>query len=499
MTRWARLSACLGAFLALCVGIHPVNAQEGGASRDWVNLLRPPAWLSDFNPIGHQLDTIEEAIPNLHIRGLLWNQTRIPLNNHSWDFDSIEFLGELELQWRPTPTLEVVNIWHQLYDAIYDWDHYWRSQREIEQEMEYYHSHKRYLRELYVRWLATPNLVITAGKHQQVWGKIDFQLIDIINPNDRRLGNIYRLSDAEYRRIPTWMVSTRYTFGEKAYVEATWNPDFEPEPDLPTRTVFTGSRFLKKLKVDKPSEAFKNHEWFLRGGFSWKGFDTMLFYGNYWSDLPVFFFKNFNPTRLPIATIEPKHTRQHSFGLAFDKNFTFFGRPMLLIYENKYDLNVYLPEFRGMGDLFSILARRTRGHRDDAWRKMNIMTQGFEIDTVWGPRQHYTFISGVFNVHVFGWDGKVPVPNARHRNLTVAFYTINIPVWWLEDRLQVGHSANFALEDGGGQALFEMAYKLSDYLSTSVRWYSNWGNQNDRPDGIFRDRDMLDFRIKYEF
>lgn len=534
MKKWTRLSASLGGLLALCVGIHPANAQEGGEARDWVNLLRPPAWLSDFNPIGHQLNTIEEAVPNLHIQGLLWNQTRMPLKGKSdrdsqdlawgqtgrkrqWDFDSIEFLGELDLRWTPTYNLEFVNIWNQLYDGIYDWDPYWKSHREnhtehVEHEMKYYRSYKRYLRELYVRWLATPNLTISAGKQQQVWGKIDFQLIDIVNPNDRRMGpHVYRLMDAKRRRIPTWMVDARYMLGEKAYVEAIWNPDFEPEPDLTTGTRVIGwpydtqhnpahsfplAPFIKKLKTDEPSRAFENHEWFLRGGFNWKGFDTMLFYGDHWSDLPVLFFKNFNPTGLPLMTIAPKHTRERSVGLAFDKNINFLGRPMLLIYENKYDLHVYMPEFRSRipGELPANLARG-----GDGWKKKNMMTQGFEIDTVWGPRQHYSFIAGAFNVHVFGWNGKVPVPNEGHRNLTVAFYNISIPIWQLEDRLQISHGTNFGLEDGGGQSLVGVTYKFSDFLSADIRWYTQWGNQNDTPYGVFRDRDTMDFRFKYEF
>lgn len=542
MNKWKRVSwVWLVCFLTLGVVISRANAQEGEGGGEWLNLLRPPAWLSDFNPIGHMFDPIEEAVPNLYIKGLIWNYTRVPLKGKSyrdsqdlqwgqtgrdrhWDFDSIEFLGELELRWKPTPTLEFVNIWNQLYDGIYDWDHYWRNDKKnktryVERELEYYRSYKRYLRELYVRWAASPRLTITAGKQQQVWGKIDFQLIDLINPNDRRLGNIYRLTDAEQRRIPTWMVDARYQLGESAYIEATWNPDFEPEPDLATGKLLgwvydtqnnpqhptPGPSLVRRLKDDKPSAAFQNHEWFLRGGFNWKGFDFMPFYGYYWSDLPVLFFKHFNPAVLagaaapPVVEIAPKHTRQHSLGLAFDKNFNFFGRPVLLIYENKYDLDVYLPEFRNQGELFSILSRQTGTGRDDAWRKMNMMIQGLEFDTVWGPRQHYSLVFGAFNVHVFKWGGNVPVPNARHRNLTVPFYAISIPIWLLEDRLQFIHSANFMAEDGGGQTLVEMTYKFSNYISTSIRWYNNWGNQNDQPNGVMRDRNMMAFWFKYEF
>lgn len=421
----------------------PGGAEDGGET--WFDL-------SDFNPLGKLFDPVEQAILHLTIKGMLRHQTRFPLRSDDafdsqdlaqgivgrkrhWDFDNLEWLGELELRYQPTPSLELVNIWHLQYDAIYDWDHWWRRgdkgtirvfpdgrQRRvhpnqwIEREMEYYHSSDRYLRELYLNWTQGPfNLVL--GKQQQVWGKIDFALIDVLNPVDRRMGNIYGLGDAVHAS----------------------------------------------------------------------------------GDVDVF--------------LEPKHTRLHRLGATFDKTVYFWRRDWLFIYEGMATFNQYFP----VSDLVRFnprtgnpigFTRRSpetlnflkgvRSSRSDGLAKRNWMLNALQVDT--HALQGHLVISGIY-IHnmIFGRDGHIFFPARNHGSLNTFFLGLNYwPGRW-EGRWWLRYGLRLFPEQGSYWMNFRTDYTFSSYLKATLNLWLWDGNQNDGPDGLFRNRDLVDLRFEYNF
>lgn len=586
--RWkTRAAIAASLWLLLLAGPLPLarGAEDGGDT--WFDL-------SDFNPLGKLFDPIERAIPHLTIKGMLRQQTRFPLQSDDnsdsqdlaqgivgrkrhWDFDNIEWLGELELRYQPTPSLELVNIWNMQYDAIYDWDHWWRQgdkgtirvfpdgrkrsvhpNRWIEREMEYYHSSKRYLRELYLNWTQGPfNLVL--GKQQQVWGKIDFALIDVLNPVDRRMGNIYGLLDAKWRRIPLWMGTFRYLFGDgRYYLQLTWDPDFEQDPGLPQgypydvtrnpalppfgagRRVDQGGVVSIRLKDNQPSEAFRNHQWYLRFGYNWQGFDGFLFYACQWNPVAALFRRNAAVTRQQIFVpqtgkfrdpkgdavhvtgdvdifLEPEHTRLHRLGATFDKTVYFWRRDWLFIYEGMATFNQYFPVsdlsrfdpktgnrlpgakgFTSRSPETLNFLKGVRSSQSDGLAKRNWMLNALQVDT--HALRGHLVISGIYtNNVIFGRDGHIFFPARNHGSLST--FSLNLNYWpgrW-EGRWWLRYGLRLTPEQGSYRMNFRTDYTFSSYLKTTLNLWLWDGNQNDGPDGLFRDRDLVDLRFEDNF
>jgi hypothetical protein len=150
-------------------------------------------------------------VPKLEIRGFLKNKTDIDLHGKShdvgkghrvkdWDFQMIEWNAEFEFRYRISDHLEVINVDHLLYDALYDWDRGAHFPRRVEKELESYNSFKEIMRELHLN-LVYDRWFMKLGKQQVVWGKMDGKCIDIINPEDARESVNGDQDDYEWRRI----------------------------------------------------------------------------------------------------------------------------------------------------------------------------------------------------------------------------------------------------------------------------------------------------------
>lgn len=524
----------------------------------------PPAqgqWfdLSNFNPVGKALDPIEQLVPNLTIKGFLKNETRYNVHGKSgrsgradrglfgspvmvaappgrirkWDFDQIWLTGELEIRYRPVPNVELVNFWNMRYDAVFDWDHWWRDDQtiarnpvtgalfptgpqriknnSIAEEMKYYHSHKRYMRELYANIFLGP-VTLTVGKQQNVWGKIDFALLDIVNPMDGRIGNIKSLgADERWLRVPTWQLKGLYTFPSgNYYIEAIAVPDIEITPplvagharDFNNPAIFPVSsplikpehRGLKPVHSDRPSENIENWEWFFRLGYNISGWDGFIFYGYHWGKG----FTNFTrrgvrrgPGLVGAGAVETerKMTRISSFGTALDKSFFFLNRNWTFLYEGRVDHGTYrtaLNEvFRGIGDGVD---------------KKDFMFNSIETDT-FALQGKLTFLTIIGHQYVFGWNRNTPGPvNSDHRDDWFFFYGLSYNFRQLEDRLAISFNQRWRTTNGDNRSQTKVAYTFSDYLKAELTFHT-WfgGNYNDIPDGIERDREMLDFRFTYNF
>lgn len=455
--------------------------------------------LSTFDPIGQRLQLLSETFPGLEAKGYLHNKTDLALHGPSdgrdgrrrrrQDFQMIEWNAELELRYRLSDHLELVNLDHFLYDALYDWDRGADLPKSVEREQRFYPSYKRILRELYLN-ANYGDWFLQLGKQQVVWGKMDGKVIDIINPEDLRESVNKDQDDFEFRRIPVWMANVTY-FWSDYFLQFIWIPDFEPSvgpeagsawwyPDLPA-SLPPG---VKVSKADKPSAAFKNHEWALQFNMVKRGWDISFIYFYTWSDRPTYFFRGEAPDKKAptekLLLFEPKHTRLHQFGGNVDKNFTFLGRDWAWRVEGLYTLNNY---------------QTIQNDKGVAKRNNLLVFSSFE--TSWWNGEVFTFFQPMWR-HQFGYDGRMRLVEEDKLNRSEISFILSLEKKWLDDRLTL--TSTFYYDPKEGSWLFQDTVKwiFSNYLSAQLRYTGFSGSPHDLI-GMYDEWDNLGFEVKYVF
>lgn len=222
----------------LCSGAW-AEEEEGDTAPNPSELL---SRISLFDPLGRTLNSLEESVPGLIIKGLLRNRTRINLHRtqdlgfdnpesgfgrrRTDRFPAIEWLGELELRYRPSSYIELVNVDNFLYDAAFDWTSS-DYPGHVERKLKTYRSGDRILRELYATFFYN-NWEVKAGKQQLVWGKMDGKVIDFINPSDTRYAALETQDNYEWTRLPLWMLNVTH-FWSDSYLQLLWIPHYRSE------------------------------------------------------------------------------------------------------------------------------------------------------------------------------------------------------------------------------------------------------------------------------
>ena len=262
---------------AVIVCLAPLAAVAGGLADAWSRFDRT---MATFDPIGaHVRKPIERAIPDLRFKGFVrqWSDALIDedgmvgFRDQDFRFLQLQNLLELEMGYHIASGLDVNVVGHFLYDGVYDWqDADGLFADEIDRTAEVYHDRERILREAYVSY-RTPRFDLKVGKQQIAWGKMDGQFIDVVNAMDRRESVQLETEDFEWRRLPTWMASNTFYFGQNS-VQLLYIFDFEhdrlplpgspwasplvPSPDAITDIV---------LEPHRPSGSdFDDHEYGLR-------------------------------------------------------------------------------------------------------------------------------------------------------------------------------------------------------------------------------------------
>jgi len=455
-----------------------------------------------FNPAGTLFTPIENRIEGLTIKGFLRNLSKVNLHGHTYDlgygyrrteeFSSIEWLAELELRYRLSPNLEVVNIENFLYDAAYDWDDSGHYPTDItHKEIEYYRTAERIIRELYAR-LFYKNWEFILGKQQLVWGKMDGKVIDIINPNDNRYGAVFTQDDYEWLRLPLWMINALYRWGEY-YVQFLWIPDFEEAKSPPLGGPFSPNvpplpDNLYFYKRSEPSTHIANHEWGLRANMIKGGWDMSLIYFYTWSDTATYFRRGYrlddNSHEVKLIFLEPKHTRLHQFGLDLDKSFYGLGRPWIFRSEILYTLNEY---YTNVGESLA----------EDGVSKANRLLSALALETFFLKGEVW-FLFQLQQTHIFKYDHDLRrLGSLLPRDQWVFLYALSKSFKFTDDRLKLSWTQGL-VDDGSGQLRFKVSYRLSDYLTFFVRYWGFYGHSDDFW-GMYNDRDQIEFSVKYEF
>lgn len=518
LTLWAAFALGLLGFL----GVEPAAGEEGVTSRAWSRFDR---WVADFNPLGrHIKGPIEESLPGLTLRGSIKQWTDFNLHGpqtigfvkKDWTVQMSQWLFEVELRYEVSPELELVNIYNFLYDAAYDWQ---SSEGlfadEVDRDARYYRNFdERILRELYLKY-QTSQWLFTLGKQQVVWGKMDGQFIDIINPMDRRELLQLEVDEYEWRRIPTWMANVTRYFGPQS-LQLMWIWDFEPDR-LPVYGSPWWFPFLKQPperdpalfsrgRTRKPPHQLGSHEWGVRydltvGGRASAG----LIYAYLWNDLPTYFFSGLQEGS-PV--FRRRHTRVHQFGATLDYGFNvprlpLVGElPVVFRFEGLLTRSSYFTDLRLTDPARGALA--LTGSRDDQVKRDAFRGAiAFEValpgntTLIFQPSLFYTF-----NWHkglVGGYAG------ADRWELLPILYTAKL--WgFTQERLFTSFTLTPLL--GGSDNRWQgmntrlvASYKFSPYI-TGRLIYTAYTGQRNRPEDIFGQYDQWDnlgWELSYEF
>ena len=457
--------------------------------------------ISLFDPIGRLKNPLEEAFPGLTVKGLLRNWTRVNTHGHTYDlghgykrteeFPSIEWLAELELRYRLSPDIELVNVENFLYDAAFDWDDSGDYPSSITKQLEYYRTTDRILRELYLdifhgRWQ------LRLGKQQLVWGKMDGKVIDIINPTDLRYNVAFTQDNYEWTRLPLWLFNMIY-FGSSYYIQFLWIPDFEPSILPPARGPFSFNLpslppYVRITTRDEPSSNFRNHEWGIRFNRPIKGWDISLIYFYTWDDVATLFRRSVTlapGTSRPLAVyMEPKHTRLHQLGLDMDKSFWFLGKAWVFRGEFLFNIN----------DYFSTVDEPLG---QDGVTKKDWLLSAIAFETYWLKGELWSLLQ-IQQWQVFGYNHNLrSMGKLQEEDEWVFLLGFSKDFKFTDDRLGVNWTSAF-VDDGSGLQRYQIKYIISDYLSCWVRYWGFYGRSDDRF-GMFKDRDQIEFVLTYEF
>ena len=328
---------------ALLVCLAPLTAAGDGFANLWSKFDRS---MATFDPIGRYVrKPIEHAIPNLRFKGFVrqWSDVltdedgRVGFRDQDFRFLQLQNLLELETGYHIAYGLDLNVVTHFLYDGVYDWqDSSGLFADEINRTAEVYHDRERILREAYISY-RTPRFDLKIGKQQIAWGKMDGQFIDAINAMDRRESVQLESEDFEWRRLPTWMASGTFYFGQNS-VQLLYIFDFEHDrqalpgspwasPLVPPPTAITDI----VLPVLRPStRVFRDHEYGLRFDRTQGALTYGFIYYYAWDKNPV---QHVVGTEVrgadTLLRLRPRHERLHHVGITADYATTFTGVPIV--------------------------------------------------------------------------------------------------------------------------------------------------------------------------
>ena len=328
------------------------------------------------------------------------------------------------------------------------------------------------------------------------------RVLDIVNPDDLRENPpAYWQGDYEYRRIPLWMANVTYHWSDYS-LQLLWIPDFEegygPTPgaayfppfvDIPSIAAFDDS--------DKPSHAFKDHQWGLRFNATKGRWEYSLVYFYTWSHSATNFKRYYRIVSpqdgFVNLVLEPKHTRLHQFGGNVETSFYWLGRHWVVTNEIVYTMNRYYSV-----DDESILPWNLQDgvvNRDDIFFGSRWMTNFFggELNVIVQPLVKY----------IIGFDHSLYMPGTNQELMYGALLVFSKSYEFTADRLNttyymLGFANAHPSENEGWRHLLEVRWKVSDYISTML--YYEWYNGDQMGIyGAYNKYDNVGMYIKYEF
>lgn len=495
--------------------------------------------LSRWNPVGSWVKELEDSIPGLDVRGFLRQRTDLDLHGKTgslgqggrfntskrYDFPTIEWLAELMLKYKLGPEMELININNFLYDAAFDWQNDWthqefrdlasriadnpqrpRTLRKLRNEFQYLNQSREYsrnadriLRELYLDWFPG-NWLVRVGKQQVGWGKMIGKVIDIVNPERNYYGDFQTPDDFEANRITTWMANVTY-YHKNTYFQFFWIPDYRSNDRQASIGPYVLNRLpsaTTRLKTDRPSASFRNHELGFNVDTLIDRWDLSFFYFHHWKDTPVDFWREAKETRedpddqtsrvtrRTAALIEPKPIRLHTFGTAIDVNFDAYDRNWAYRIEGNYTLNDY---FRKVNRLNRPAPPSGVAKRNWVHVAQNISTKLFRGDAT----------VQVNFLRQFGWDRSlVGLAQPTRPNRWIFVGSLSHPFAFTSDRLvgTVVHSYQTGSNDQ--QMRIEASYRISDFLNFKTRYWWKEG-PSDGGYGYADNKDTLRWELQYNF
>jgi len=313
----------------------PPDAYPGYLQDTYYKLDR---WAANFDPMGTALKPIND-IPQLKVSGLLYQWSFINLHSDrtvgfvekDWEFQQVQFLGEILIRYQFAPKVALVSKFHYHYDGVYDWQESSLYADHFSKNAEQTGSWDQFLREFHLD-MEFGNWYMKFGKQQVVWGKMEGRWMDFINNIDGKDGLQVRAFYYTELRIPLLMSNITYSFGKNS-LQFLWIPDFEPQ-----LSPYPGSPWWSPLRSDprdnplyrgpaeEPDASLDNHQWAVR-------FDTKLNRAT-WT---IGYMYGFAPTATSFIKRDqagqlfyaPEYTRRHYIGSALDFACTLKGIPAI--------------------------------------------------------------------------------------------------------------------------------------------------------------------------
>jgi hypothetical protein len=479
------------------------------------------------------IEPLTETFPNLELRGYLINESDILLHDTGdaplgggphlhlkQNFQRIEWLGELRYKYYFTPTLTLIGQLDFLYDSSFDWQGSALGKgKGTERELEYFHSFRRWFREGYFLW-SKGDWEFRIGKQQIVWGKATDigHFVDQAHGYDFRELHDTAVDDSELTRRTTWMADVSYYLADTLFgdieFELIWMPDYEeslyaPAPYLQsTAFIFRNSyRNLRFFKTDKPSAAFKNHEWGARvSTFTKGGWDLGLYFLYMWEKTPTNFIKGIDTAALssgqPWIIIEPKPARMTMLGATAEKITQLLRKDWTLRGELAYFLNRYRstrteePSDQDIAAGFLAPGKDGYAKGDEMRWALNAETT-FKPPFVKGPAD-WLITTWVAVYNYFGYDND-QTQRGKTLDKWQTFGIISISKAFWNDR--ANFSSGIGYNDGGSWRFAgpKMTYEITNTFNVAAGYTGYTGNNDDVWGWGDRNFDEIQLEFTYTF
>lgn len=502
----------------LIVSLAPTMATGGEFDELWSSFDRK---MATFDPIGRYLrQPIEREIPNLRLKGFFrqWSDVLtdqdgpVGFSNQDFRFLQLQNLFELEMGYHIADGFDVNAVGHFLYDGVYDWQGSDGLTRDrISRTAEIYHERERVLREIYVSY-RTSRFDFKFGKQQISWGKMDGQFIDTINAMDRRESVQLETEDYEWRRLPTWMASSSFYFGQNS-LQLLYVFDFEHDrnarPGSPWASPLAPSAAAVTdivLPTWRPSTRdFSDHEYGLRFDRTQGALTYGFIYFYAWDKNPV---EHVTGTQLSGATtllrLKPRHERLHHVGITADYATTFTGIPIVNALPTVFRVEALYTNGVRFADTRKREAARL-GANLDGTSKRDTLRAAIAAEIALPGRSTFIFQGSLF--YTFGWEASFGPGfgggiGDEWAVIPVVFFSR--PFSFSRDRLSMELTLNPVISGPqadwqGLKSKLRLKYKFSPFVTGQFIYTSYDSGSDTDLYGQYREWDNFGWELSYEF
>ena len=488
------------------------------------------------------------AQPEFSFNGYLQNQTGIFFSGEKDRFDEEGYPtdhgdkeGELSMfrntlqlegDWRPSEKVTLHGIFRGVRSSPLEADKYAQVPEPDAIPDPKQWAHDKYyeeseMRELYLDIDATLRLSFRIGRQQVTWGDTgQYRLLDVVNPIDGTW-HLSTFESFEDTRIPLWIVKGLYDIPAlNGNLEVVWVPAIDEEEDLVTVPLtLVGAWGLplpprQELEQDGPSPLDIKKKVFMypgddledsRGGVRWKGIiGNMTYTGVYYythilsPPIPDYFIQKFETTDIDVYLDFP---RQHIAGLSLDYTFN-YPIGMVVRLEAAVEPNRTYPVKSSVATKKQEQLPNSDMKYYFASRKKTAVSYALVLSRsaflrFLNPKESFMFVAQVFQTIIPDFkeeDNIIEVPGYDSTEASQVSTKVILAVLTNYFRVAV-KPVVVGIYDPGGSGIVKgfLNFVIGDNWRVSLGANGIWGRDPYKSIGLFRDRDEVFTRIRYQF